>query len=122
MFDVSNEFNYFFRRYFRNGSDFDPFGEFVYGDQDMFVAARSGTKWPYGIEAPHSEGPRRRDGAQNLSWQVLLFGKELASFASLHEVFSISYGCEPVESRSIRFTDQIGGCRVAATFAVVNLS
>jgi hypothetical protein len=29
----------------------------------MFVSARSGTKRPYGIEAPHSEGPRRRDGA-----------------------------------------------------------
>jgi hypothetical protein len=115
MLDVSDEFNCFFRRYFRNGSDFNPLGEFFYGDQDMFVVARSGSKRPYGIEAPHSEGPRRRDGAQDLSWQVLLFGKELASFASLHEVFSLSYGRGPVESRSIRFTDQIGGCRVAAT-------
>jgi hypothetical protein len=88
----------------------------------MFVAARGSTKQPYGIEAPHSEGPRLRDGAQDLSWQVLLFGKELACFASLHEVFSISYGRGPVESRSIRFTDQIGGCRVAATFAAVDLS
>jgi hypothetical protein len=52
---------------------------------------------------------------------VLLFGKELASFASPHEVFSVSYGRGPIESRSIRFTDQIGGCRVAATFATVDL-
>jgi hypothetical protein len=122
MFDISNEFNCFFRRYFRNRSDFNPLGEFVYGDQDMFVAARSGTKRPYNIKAPHSEGPRRRDGVQDLSWQVLLFGKELACFAFLHEVFSISYGRGPIESRSIRFTDQIGGCRVAATLAAVNLS
>jgi hypothetical protein len=88
----------------------------------MFVAARSGTKRPYNIEAPHSKGPRRRDGAQDLSWQVLLFGKELASFASLHEVFSASYGRGPIESRSIRFTDQVGGCRMTATLAAVNLS
>jgi hypothetical protein len=52
------------------------------------------------------------DGAQDLCWQVLLFLKELASSTSLHEVFSISYGSEPIESRSIRFTDQIGGCHV----------
>jgi hypothetical protein len=38
MLDVSDEFNYFFRRYFLNMSDFNPLGEFIYGDQDMFVA------------------------------------------------------------------------------------
>jgi hypothetical protein len=57
MFDVSDEFNCFFRRYFRNRSDFNTLGEFVYGDQDMFVTTRSGTKWPYSVETPHSEGP-----------------------------------------------------------------
>jgi hypothetical protein len=56
MFNVSNEFDCFFRRYFRNGSDFNPLGEFVYGDQDMFVAARSGTKRSYSVETPHSKG------------------------------------------------------------------
>jgi hypothetical protein len=122
MLDVSNEFYCFFRRYFRNRSDFDPFVELVYDDQDMFVAARSSAKWPYSIEAPHSEGARRRDGVHDLSWQVLLFDKELASFASLHKFFSISYGRGPVESRLIRFADQIGGCCVAATFAAVDLS
>jgi hypothetical protein len=88
----------------------------------MFVAARSGTKRPYSVEAPHSERPRRRNVAQDLSWQVLLFGKELASFASLDEIFSVSYDRGPIESRSICFTDQVGGCRVAATLAAVNLS
>jgi hypothetical protein len=57
MFDVSDEFNCFFRRYFRNRSDFNPLGEFVYDNQDMFVAAWGGTKRSYSVEAPHSEGP-----------------------------------------------------------------
>jgi hypothetical protein len=39
MHDVSDELDSFFQRYFRNRSDFDPLGEFVDGDQDMFVAA-----------------------------------------------------------------------------------
>jgi hypothetical protein len=122
VFDISDEFNCFFRCYFRNRSDFNPLGEFVYSDQDMFVAARSGTKRSYRVEAPHSEGPIWRNSAQGLSWQVLLFGKELASFAPLDEVFSIGYGCGPIEARSIRLTDHVRGCRMAATLAVVNLS
>jgi hypothetical protein len=56
MFDVSDELNCFFRRYFRNRSYFNPLGEFVYGNQDMFVAARGGTKQSYIVETPHSEG------------------------------------------------------------------
>jgi hypothetical protein len=88
----------------------------------MFVVARSGTKRSYSVEAPHSKGPRRRDSAQDLGWQVLLFGKELTSFASLHEVFSIGHGRGPIESRSVCFADQVGGGRVAATLAAVNLS
>jgi hypothetical protein len=87
----------------------------------MFVAARGGMKWSHSVETPHSEGPRRRDVAQGMSWQVLLFGKELASFAPLDEVFSVSHGHGPVESRSVCLADQISGCRVAATFAAVNL-
>jgi hypothetical protein len=59
---------------------------------------------------------------QDLSWQELLFSKELASFAPLDKVFSIGYGRGPIESRLIRFTDQVGGCRVVATLAAVNLS
>jgi hypothetical protein len=53
---------------------------------------------------------------------VLLFGNELTSFAPLNEVFSVGHGREPVESRSVGFADQIGGCDVAATFAAVDLS
>jgi hypothetical protein len=60
--------------------------------------------------------------AQALSWQVLLFGKELTSFAPLYEIFSIGHGRGPVESTSVCLTDQVGGCCVAATLTVVNLS
>jgi hypothetical protein len=85
MFDVPDELYRFFRRYFRNRSDFNPLCEFVDGYQYMFVAARGGKERSYIVETPHSEGPRWRDGMQGLSWQVLLFGKELASFTPLDE-------------------------------------
>jgi hypothetical protein len=88
----------------------------------MLVAAWSGTKQSYRVKTPHSEGPRWRDSAQSLSWQVLLFGKELTSFAPLDEVFSVSYGLGPIESRSVCFTDQVRGCRVAATLTTVYFS
>jgi hypothetical protein len=38
---------------------------------------------------------------------MLLFGKELASFALLDEVFSVSHGCGPVEAISVSFADQV---------------
>jgi hypothetical protein len=53
---------------------------------------------------------------------VLLFGKELASFAPLYEVFSIGHGCGLVKIRSVGFTDQIGRGRVAATLTAMDLS
>jgi hypothetical protein len=53
---------------------------------------------------------------------VLLFGKELASFAPFYEIFSVGHGRGPVESRSVRFTDQVSECCVAATLSAVNLS
>jgi hypothetical protein len=53
---------------------------------------------------------------------VLLFSKELLSFAPFYEVISIGYGRGPIESRSVRFADKVGGCHVAATLAAVNLS
>jgi hypothetical protein len=60
--------------------------------------------------------------AHDLSWQVLVFGKELASFAPLYEVFSIGHGCGPVETGSVCFTDQVGGRHVAATLATMDLN
>jgi hypothetical protein len=57
MFDASDEFDCFFRHYLRNRSDFDPLGEFIYGNQDMLVAAQGGTKRSYSVETPHGEGP-----------------------------------------------------------------
>jgi hypothetical protein len=57
MRDVSDELCGFFRCYFCNRLDFNPLGEFVDGDQDMFVATWGGTKRSYSIETPHGEGP-----------------------------------------------------------------
>jgi hypothetical protein len=51
-----------------------------------------------------------------------LFGKELASFAPLNEVFSVGHGRGPVESISVSFADQVSGCRVTATFAAVDFT
>jgi hypothetical protein len=87
----------------------------------MLVAAWSGTKRSYRVKAPYSEGPRWRNSAQGLSWQVLLFGKELASFAPLDEVFSVGDGRGPIESGLLCFSDQVCGCRVAATLTTVYL-
>jgi hypothetical protein len=38
---------------------------------------------------------------------VLLFGKDLASFAHLDEVFSVGHGRGPVKSRSVRLSDKV---------------
>jgi hypothetical protein len=57
MFDISDEFDYFFRHYFSQQVGLQSTGEFVYSDQDMFLAAWRGTKWSYSVETPHSEGP-----------------------------------------------------------------
>jgi hypothetical protein len=57
-----------------------------------------------------SQGPTWRrammgDHAQGLSRQMLLSSKELASLAPVHEVFSISLGRGPVETRSVSLAD-----------------
>jgi hypothetical protein len=88
----------------------------------MFVANWGGTKWSYNVETPHGEGPERRDCAQDLGWQVLPFGKELASIAPLDKVFGISDDCWLVNPRSVHLTDQVGGCRMIATLAAVDFS
>jgi hypothetical protein len=53
---------------------------------------------------------------------VLLFGKELTSFAPLHKVFGVGHGRGPKETRSVGLADQIGGCRVPATLTAMDLS
>jgi hypothetical protein len=57
MCDVFDELCDFFRCYFCNRSDFNPLGEFVNSNQDMFVTTWGGTEWSYNIETPHSKGP-----------------------------------------------------------------
>jgi hypothetical protein len=53
---------------------------------------------------------------------VLLFGKELTSFAPFDEVFRVRHGSGPVESRSVHCAYEVSGCCMAATFTAVDLS
>jgi hypothetical protein len=57
VYDISDELCSFFRRYFRNRLDFNRLGEFVDGDQNVFVATLGSTKRSYNIKTPHGEGP-----------------------------------------------------------------
>jgi hypothetical protein len=52
---------------------------------------------------------------------LLFFGKELSSLAPLYEVFGISHGRGPAETRSIGLVDQVGRRYVAATLAAMDL-
>jgi hypothetical protein len=53
---------------------------------------------------------------------MLLFSKELTSFAPLDEVFGVRHGRGPVESRSICLADQVGRHCMIATLITMNLS
>jgi hypothetical protein len=55
-----------------------------------------------------------------LSRDVLLLGKELASFAQPNQVLSVRHGSGPVEARPVGFPHQVcRGCVVTA-FPAVN--
>jgi hypothetical protein len=47
---IFNEFCLFIRGDLGDRSDFNPLGEFVYNDKDMFIATRGGFKRPYRVE------------------------------------------------------------------------
>jgi hypothetical protein len=115
-------FSRFFLCDFHNKLDFNPLGGFVDDHEDILVATWGGSERTHRVKAPHGEGPRWGNCAQGLSWQVLLFGKELASFAPLCEVFSVRHGRGPVKARLVCLADQISKGRVAATLSTMNLS
>jgi hypothetical protein len=53
--------------------------------------------------------------SQNLSRDMLLLGKKLATLAPPNQVLSISQSGGPVEARPVGFSHQVcGGCMVAA--------
>jgi hypothetical protein len=119
---ILHKFCCFFRRDFCNTSDFNPLGEFVDGHQYIPVAAFGGSERTYRVKAPHGKGQKRGDCTEDLNWQVQLFGKELTHFAPFNEVFGIGHDRGPGEARSVSFTDQVGGCCMAAALTAVNLS
>jgi hypothetical protein len=119
---VLHELCFFFQHDFCDRSNFNPLGEFVDGHENVPRSTWDSSEQTYGVKDPHGEGPSWGNCAEDLSWQVLLFGKELASFAPLYEVFSVRHGYGPLEARSVCFADQIGRGRVAATLSAMNLS
>jgi hypothetical protein len=62
-----DEFCLFFWHDISDRSNFNPLGEFVHSNEDMSIATESGSKRPYGVDAPHGEGPWWGDRAQDLS-------------------------------------------------------
>jgi hypothetical protein len=87
-----------------NDTDLDPLGEFVHRHHVVLVAARSRLEWSHRVKAPNGEGPGRWNCLQNLSRDVLLLGKELATLAPPNQVLSVSQGSRPVEARPAGFS------------------
>lgn len=100
-----DEFSRSVRRDLGVMSDFNSLGDFIYGDEDLFVTTKSSFKWSLWGETPHGEGPGWWNCAQDLGGQVLLFGKELASFEPLNEVFGVTHGRGPVETNLVGLAD-----------------
>jgi hypothetical protein len=120
MGDVFDEPHGLFRRDCGDGVDLDPLGEFVHHHQDVLVAARGCLEWSHRVQAPNGEGPRWWNCPQDLSRDVLLPRKELASFAPPNQVLSVHNGGGLVEARPAGFSHQVcGGCVVTA-FPAVN--
>jgi hypothetical protein len=87
--------------------DLDPLGDFVHHHQDVLVAARCRLEWSHRVKAPNGKGPRWWNCPENLSQDVLLLSKELASFAPPNQVLSISHGGRSVEARPVGFPHQV---------------
>jgi hypothetical protein len=47
MSDLFDELGRLFRRDTRYGSDLDPLGELVHRHEDVLVATKGGSEWPY---------------------------------------------------------------------------
>jgi hypothetical protein len=79
MGDVYDELCSLFRHDSVNGTDLDPLGEFFHRHQNVLIAARSRLESSHRVKALNGKGPGWRNCPQNLSWDVLLLGEELAT-------------------------------------------
>ena len=81
MDDVMDEFGLLLRLEVGDGSDFDPLGEFVNGDQEVVEAPRRLLELPDHVEAPDREWLGDGNSLERLGQQVTLLGVVLAPFA-----------------------------------------
>jgi hypothetical protein len=96
--DVFDELRSLFRRDCGDGADLNLLGEFFYCHQDVVIATRGHLEGSHRVKAPYGKGLGRWNCPQNLSQDVLLFGKELATLTPPNQVLHISQGGGSVEA------------------------
>jgi hypothetical protein len=104
------------------GSDLDPLGEFVDGDQEVRVAPGCLLQGADEVQTPHSK--RLGDGyrLQSLSGQVGLPRVELTPFAGADNSSGVGHHRRPVETLSEGVPDKGSRCCVVAASPRVYLS
>jgi hypothetical protein len=88
------------------GSDLDPLGEFVDGDQQVRVAPGCLLQGADEIQTPHSERPGDGYRLQSLSGQVGLPCVELTPFAGADNSSGVGHHRRPVEALSESIPDK----------------
>src|SRR5688572_1294252 len=88
------------------GSDLDPLGEFVDGDQQVRVALERLLQGTDEVQTPHSEGPGDGYRLQSLSEQVGLLRIELTPFAGADNSSGVDDRRRPVEALSESIPDK----------------
>jgi hypothetical protein len=84
----------------------DPLGKLVDSHQYMGETTWCHCEGPNHIKAPASKQPGWRYGDETVSWDVILFAKELVVLASLHKVLSIGHCGGSPETSSVCFPHQ----------------
>jgi hypothetical protein len=98
------------------GSNLDPLGEFVDGDQQVRVAPGRLLQGTDEVQTPHSKGPGDGYRLQSLSGQVGLLRIELTSFAGADNSSGVSHRRWPVEALPESIPDEGSGrCVMAAS-------
>jgi hypothetical protein len=82
------------------GSDLDPLGEFVDGDQQVRVAPCCLLQGTDEVQTPHSKRPGDGYCLQSLSGQVGLLHVELTPFAGVDNSSGVGHRGRPVETLS----------------------
>jgi hypothetical protein len=94
------------------GSDLNPLGEFVDGDQQVRVAPGCLLQGADEVHTPHSKRPGDGYGLQSLSGQVGLPCVELTPLAGADNSGGISHRGRPVETLSEGVSNKGSGRRV----------